>query len=133
MKTLIAALMLMTSLTALAQQYRLSDYPLDPNYCGKKQSCVKGYFPLISSGTYYARGYGRTCAEAMEDSEDVFVRAHGNIDDCGLVSGPYSWSCYRSPNGRFVSYHQCSPDSGSSSRGGNRSGCAMVFGRLVCG
>ena len=131
MKTLLAALMILTSLTALAQ-YRLSDYPLDPNYCGTKQSCLKGYIPLLKSGTYYARGYGRTCEQAMEDSEDVFIRAHGNIDDCGMVSGPYSWTCYRSPNGRFVSYHQCSPDSGSSSRAAPRSRCAMVFGRLVC-
>jgi hypothetical protein len=134
MKTLLAALMLLVSLTALAQtQNRLSDYPVDPNFCGSKQSCHKGYFPLVSSGTYYARGFGRTCDEAMEDSEDRFIRAHGNMDDCGLVSGPHSWSCHRSRDGRrFVSWRECSPDSGSSSSGGSRSRCTMVFGRLVC-
>jgi|GEM_PF-5897226 len=129
MKTLIAALMLVASFSF---QAIAAGEPADPNYCGRKQSCVKGYFPLVSSGTYYARGYGRTCDQAMEDSEDVFVRAHGNIDDCGLVSGPYSWYCHKAPNGRFVSWRMCNPDSGSSSGGGSRSRCAMVFGRLVC-
>ncbi len=132
MKTLLAALMLLTSLTALAQQYRLSDYPVDPNTCRGQETCLKGYIWLIKSGTYYARGYGRTCDEAMEDSEDMFIRTFGDMS-CGLVSGPHSWSCNRSRDGRrFVSWRQCSPDSGPAQTA-PRSRCTMIGGRLVCG
>lgn len=131
MKTLLTLLFLLTSLSSFAQ-HRLSDYPVDSNYCNGRESCHKGHIWLISSGDYYARGYGRTCEEAMEDSEDNFIRTFGDMS-CGLVSGPYSWSCERSRDGRrFVSWHRCSPDSGPA-RSAPRSRCAVIGGRLMCG
>lgn len=131
MKTiLLLAALILSSFSALAQ---LSSYPADPNYCGRANSCHNGYFPLISSGTYYARATGRSCEEAMRRSEEAFLRAHGNMDHCGMVSGPYSWSCYRGANNRYVSWHQCNPDSGSSGGGGGQRRNCVLGGVWICG
>lgn len=102
----------------------------DPDFCQGRDTCVLGKIPLIKSGTYHARGEGRTCEEAMEDSAVVFERAYGNMS-CGLISGPYVWSCSRVSRNQYVAWRKCNPDSGPR-RQAPRGRCVNIGGRLVC-
>lgn len=122
MKSLIAILVFTFSFMSFAGE--------DINLCNGKETCRKGYIPLLKSGTYHARGIGRTCQEAMDESQAVFMREYGNMS-CGLISGPYVWSCTKLRNNRYLAWTKCNPDSGPS-RSNRRSNCAMIGGRIFC-
>lgn len=124
MKSLIAILIFTFSFMSFASD--------DINLCNGKSTCRKGYIPLLRSGTYHARGVGSTCQIAMDESRATFMRAYGDMS-CGLISGPYVWSCTKLGNNRYLAWTKCNPDSGPSrSRNSNRSGCAVIGGVLMC-
>ncbi len=102
----------------------------DENFCNGKSTCIKGYIPLLRAGTYHARGTGSTCQRAMDNSQARFANEYGNMS-CGLISGPYVWSCTQLSGTRFSAWTKCNPDSGPS-RSPRRSRCAMIGGVLVC-
>lgn len=102
----------------------------DENFCNGKSSCIKGYIPLLKSGTYHARGIGMTCKAAMDFSRNRFFNEYGNMS-CGLISGPYVWSCTKLSDNKYSAWTKCNPDSGPS-RSARRSRCAMIGGVLVC-
>ncbi len=133
MKLLTLLTFLIMSFSSFADQFATID-AADPRYCGNKSSCVKGYIPVVRSGKYYARGIGANCDQAMARAENAFVRAHGNIDDCGLISGPSldGWSCRRR-NGQTVAWMTCNPDSGSDSDARTQRRSCVLGGVWICG
>lgn len=102
----------------------------DENFCNGKNNCIKGYIPLLKSGTYHARGTGSTCQRAMDASQTRFQNEYGNMS-CGLISGPYVWSCTQLSANRFSAWTKCNPDSGPS-RSPRRSKCAVIGGVIMC-
>ena len=102
----------------------------DENFCNGKNNCIQGYIPLLRSGTYHARGTGSTCQRAMDASQTRFQNEYGNMS-CGLISGPYVWSCTQLSANRFSAWTKCNPDSGPS-RSSRRSKCAVIGGVLMC-
>ena len=122
-----ALTLLMLSLLSLNLWAGPGQLPSDPRHCGNRETCHKSAW--FSAGTYYARGFGRSCDEAMRNSEELFLQSFGNMS-CGLINGPHSWSCYRGQHQTYISWHECSPSSGGQSSSQSR--CANVGGVLVC-
>lgn len=132
MKAILVIAMFLLSFASFADENATVN-AADPKFCGTKSSCVKGYIPLVRSGTYYARGIGANCDQASARAEEVFRRAHGNIDDCGLISGPHldNWSCRRE-NNRTIAWLSCNPDSGSSETSRTQRRNCVIGGVWIC-
>ncbi len=123
MKFILLLSLLFSTFTAFAKA--------DPKYCGKVNTCHKGYIPVFKAGTYYARATGANCQQAELRAQELFLREFGNMD-CGLISGPFldGWECSRSDTGRAVAWVKCNPDSEVRSR--PRARCAIIGGVMVC-
>lgn len=105
----------------------------DPNYCQGDDSCETGKYNPFKRNVLYARGYGHSRKQAVKDSEQQFKLAFpGQRGSCGIFSGPYNYGTYDLGDGTFASWTICPIGSNSSSRPVNRSGCAMIFGAIVC-
>jgi hypothetical protein len=123
MKTILIFIVLMLSTLSFAMA-------ASPNHCDGADSCVKGKIPLIKSGTYYARGHGSTCEEAMEDSQIQFDRIHGKME-CGIFAGPVAMGCSKICENQYSSWAECSPGA-SGPKKPKRSACRMIGPFMVC-
>ena len=99
------------------------------DFCKGKETCRKGYVPMLKSGTYYAKGTGRTCEEAKDNSQSVFAHEYGDMS-CGLISGPYVWDCTKLGKNNYIAWTKCNPDSGPGRS--TRPRCGMIGGIIVC-
>lgn len=134
MKFIILITMILMSFQSFATDWYTRD-AADPRICGNSSTCTKGAFSFVGIGTMYARGVSRTtCEAAISNAEEVFRRQFGNVDDCGLFSGPSlkDWSCTRQ-NGRTVAWVQCDPNSGSHETARTQRRSCVLGGVWICG
>lgn len=134
MKALLIASIFLFSFSGIASDWYTRD-AADPKICGAKSSCTKGLFSFVNVGTYYARGVSlKSCDEAVARAEENFRRSFGNVDDCGLFSGPSlkDWSCARQ-NDRTVAWVTCDPSSGSNETSRTQRRSCVLGGVWICG
>lgn len=106
MKFMLVLTLVLSSLTASATVGK------NPKYCPNQEdhcSVRNGIFSKI----HYAKGEGRNCAEAIDDSLDTFKKRFGDIDcgDAGVYPD-YKTYCYKTNRGISV-YAKCDPSSKS--------------------
>lgn len=124
----------MMSFSSFATDWYTHD-AADPRVCGNNSSCTKGIFSFVGVGEYFARGVStRSCEDAINRADETFRRAFGNVDDCGLFSGPSlkDWSCTRR-NGRITAWVQCNPNSGSNENARTQRRSCVLGGVWICG
>jgi hypothetical protein len=134
MKLFVLFTFLIMSFSSFANDWHTND-AADPRICGNNSSCTKGIFSFVGVGEYFARGVSRiSCNDAVERANETFLRAFGNIDDCGLFSGPSlkDWSCTRR-NGRITAWVTCNPNSGPNGSSQNQRRSCVLGGVWICG
>lgn len=134
MKILVLITFLMMSFSSFATDWYTHD-AADPRVCGNNSSCTKGIFSFVGVGEYFARGVStRSCDDAVIKAEETFRRAFGNVDDCGLYSGPSlkGWECTRR-NGRITAWIHCDPNSGSVGDSRTQRRSCVLGGVWICG
>ncbi len=134
MNILVLITFLMMSFSSFATDWYTHD-AADPRVCGNNSSCTKGIFSFVGVGEYFARGVStRSCEDAINRADETFRRAFGNVDDCGLFSGPSlkDWSCTRR-NGRITAWVQCNPNSGSNENARTQRRSCVLGGVWICG
>lgn len=117
--------------------------------CGEQSSCVEksNYWPLSSQGTYYARGTGNNCEQALQDAKNSLAEnfdhllckdcnRYGNVViRCGASNGrPFLWNqtCLRNKRtGEVIAWAQCDNNK-ISSKPIRRNSCTMIQGVLMC-
>lgn len=134
MKHIFILILALISFNALATDWYTRD-AADPRFCGNNSTCTKGLFSFVNVGEYYARGVStKSCNDAVAKAEEVFRRQFGNIDDCGLFTGPSlkDWSCTRQ-NGRTTAWITCDPRSGSNETARTQRRSCVLGGVWICG
>ena len=134
MKSILVMTMILLSFNSFATDWYTRD-AADPKLCGNKSSCTKGIFSFVGVGEYFARGTStKSCNDAVAKAEETFRRAFGNVDDCGLFTGPSlrDWSCTRQ-SGKTVAWVSCNPNSGSNETARTQRRSCVLGGVWICG
>lgn len=102
--------------------------------CSERMTCSIKENGVLGPRTYYAIGVGADRESALAESDIVFQESFGDMDSCGLFSGPHSIGCDQFENGMMACVRTCKPSSNFSfgRRRGNTPRCANIGGILHC-